>query len=127
MLAKAPGFTAIAVLTLGVNHFPGVSSAAFTSLLPLSEKREVLTAGTYGASFEKDERGCNVFLYTVTPEYFQTMGIPLRQGRFLDRRGMAGTAQAALISESLAKREFPGEDPVGKRLHVDLGIRSEPK
>jgi hypothetical protein len=41
MLAKAPGFTAIAVLTLGVNHVLGVSSAAFTSLLPLSEKREV--------------------------------------------------------------------------------------
>jgi putative ABC transport system permease protein len=102
----------------GVNHVPGVSSAAFTSLLPLSEKREVLTAGTYGASFENDERGYDVFLYTVTPEYFQSMGIPLRQGRFLDRRDMAGAAQAALISESLAKREFPGEDPVGKRLHV---------
>jgi len=102
----------------GVNHVRGVSSAAFTSLLPLSEKREVLTAGTYGASFENDERGYDVFLYTVTPEYFQSMGIPLRQGRFLDRRDMAGAAQAALISESLAKREFPGQDPVGKRLHV---------
>jgi len=102
----------------GVNHVPGVSSAAFTSLLPLSEKREVLTAGTYGASFEKDERSYDVFLYTVTPEYFQTMGIPLRQGRFLDRRDTAGAAQAALISESLAKREFPREDPVGERLHV---------
>jgi putative ABC transport system permease protein len=101
-----------------VSHVPGVASAAFTSLLPLSEKREALTAGTYGTSFEKDGRGYDVFLYAVTPDYFQTMGIPLRQGRFLDKRDVAAAAQAVLISESLAKREFPGEDPLGKRLHV---------
>jgi len=101
-----------------VSHVPGVASAAFTSLLPLSEKREALTAGTYGTSFEKDGRGYDVFLYAVTPDYFQTMGIPLRQGRFLDKRDVAAAAQAVLISESLAKREFPGEDPLGKRLHM---------
>jgi putative ABC transport system permease protein len=101
-----------------VNHVPGVSSAAFTSLLPLSEKREVLTAGTYGTSFEKDQRGYDVFLYAVTPEYFETMGIPLRRGRSLGNHDVAGATQAVLISESLAKRAFPGEDPVGKRLHV---------
>jgi putative ABC transport system permease protein len=101
-----------------VSHVPGVASAAFTSLLPLSEKREVLTAGTYGTSFEKDGQSYDVFLNAVTPDYFQTMGIPLRQGRFLDKRDVAAAAQAVLISESLAKREFPGEDPVGRRLHV---------
>ena len=101
-----------------VRHVPGVASAAFTSLLPLSEKREVLTAGTYGTSFEKDGRSYDVFLYAATPDYFQTMGIPLRRGRFLDKRDVAAAAQAVLISESLAKREFPGEDPIGKRLHV---------
>ena len=101
-----------------VSHVPGVASAAFTSLLPLSEKREVLTAGTYGTSFEKDGRGYDVVLYAATPDYFHTMGIPLRQGRFLDKRDVAAAAQAVLISESLAKREFPGEDPIGKRLHV---------
>ena len=101
-----------------VRHVPGVASDAFTSLLPLSEKREVLTAGTYGTSFEKDGRSYDVFLYAATPDYFQTMGIPLRRGRFLDKRDVAAAAQAVLISESLAKREFPGEDPIGKRLHV---------
>ena len=101
-----------------VRHVHGVASDAFTSLLPLSEKREVLTAGTYGTSFEKDGRSYDVFLYAATPDYFQTMGIPLRRGRFLDKRDVAAAAQAVLISESLAKREFPGEDPIGKRLHV---------
>jgi len=101
-----------------VKQVSGVSSAAFTSLLPLGEKREVLTAGTYGTSFEKDERGYDVFLYAVTPNYFETLGIPLRGGRFLDQRDVASAPQAAVISESLAKREFPGEDPLGKRLHI---------
>ena len=53
-----------------------------------------------------------------TPDYFQTMGIPLRRGRFLDKRDVAGASQAVVISESLAKREFPREDPIGMRLHV---------
>jgi len=101
-----------------VSHVAGVSSAAFTSLLPLSDKREALTAGTYGTLFEKDQRGYDVFLYAVTADYFQTMGIPLRSGRFLDKRDVAGTPQAVVISESLAKSEFSGEDPIGQRVHI---------
>jgi putative ABC transport system permease protein len=107
-----------------VRRVPGVSSAAFTSLLPLSEKRETISAGTYGTLFEKDQRGYDVFLYTVTPDYFTTMGIPLREGRALNERDAASAPPVVLISESLAKREFFGEDPVGQRLHV--GPRDRP-
>ncbi len=46
------------------------------------------------------------------------MGIPLRRGRLLDEHDMAGAPPSVLISESLAKREFPGEDPIGQRVHV---------
>jgi putative ABC transport system permease protein len=101
-----------------VSHVRGVNSAAFTSLLPLSDKREALTAGTYGTLFEKDQRGYDVFLYAVTADYFQTMGIPLHRGRFLDKRDVAGTPQAVVISESLARSEFSGEDPIGQRVHI---------
>ena len=101
-----------------VRRVPGVSSAAFTSLLPLSEKTETISAGTYGVLFEKDQRGYDVFLYTVTPEYFATMGIPPRRGRLLNEHDTSGASPVILISDSLAKREFPGEDPVGQRLHV---------
>jgi putative ABC transport system permease protein len=101
-----------------VSHVRGVNSAAFTSLLPLSDKREALTVGTYGTLFEKDQRGYDVFLYAVTADYFQTMGIPLHRGRFLDKRDVAGTLQAVVISESLARSEFSGEDPIGQRVHI---------
>src|SRR5215469_5600815 len=97
---------------------PGVSSAAFTGLLPLSEKRETVTAGTYGTLFEKDQRSYDVFLYTVTPDYFKAMGIPLRRGRLLTEHDLARSAPAVLVGESLARREFPGGDSLGQRVHV---------
>jgi predicted permease len=65
----------------GVSHVPGVVFAAFTSLLPLSGGEYE----TYGASFEPAHgHAYDAFRYVVTPGYFQTMGIALRRGRFLD-------------------------------------------
>jgi putative ABC transport system permease protein len=54
----------------------------------------------------------------VTPGYFETIGIPLRRGRLLDEHDVAGAPVAVLISESLARRRFPGQDPIGQRLHI---------
>jgi putative ABC transport system permease protein len=68
--------------------------------------------------------GTDVTRYAVSPGYCQTMGIPLLRGRFLDERDRDGAPQAALLSESLARRQFPGQDPIGKRLHV--GPRNRP-
>jgi putative ABC transport system permease protein len=74
----------------------------------------------YGARFENDapEGGRTVFRYAISPQYCQTMGIPLRSGRFLDQRDSASAPQSALISESLARSQFPHQDPIGKRLKV---------
>ncbi len=97
-----------------VRRVPGVKAAAFTSLLPLSDDSQF---GVYGTLFENGG-GYNVFRYAVSPGYIQTMGIPLRRGRLLDEHDVAGTPQAVLISESLAKREFHGQDPIGKLVHL---------
>jgi putative ABC transport system permease protein len=94
-------------------HVPGVRSAAFTSLLPLSGDQY----GVYGTQFE-DGNGYDVFRYVMTPGYCQTMGIALRRGRLLDEHDTSGAPPAALIGESLAKRQFPGQDPIGRRVHV---------
>jgi putative ABC transport system permease protein len=101
-----------------VRRVSGVREAAFTSLLALSDDPPVM--GLYGATFENDppQGGRNVFRYAVSPQYCQTMGIPLRSGRFLDERDSASAPYAALLSESLAKSQFPGQDPIRKRLHV---------
>ncbi len=98
-----------------VRAVPGVTAAAFTSQLPLSGDSDV-----YGAKFEGDspEVGSAVYRYAVTPGYFESVHIPLRRGRLLDDRDTTNTPPAMLISESLAKRRFPNQDPIGKRVHV---------
>jgi putative ABC transport system permease protein len=137
VFAVAPGFHAAHLLTMEVQYnghryddhdvrrryleqaldavrrVPGVAGAAFTSLLPLSGDQN----GTYGAQFE-DGRSYDVFRYMMTPGYCQAMGIPLRRGRLLDEHDSAAAPQAVLISESLAKKQFPGQDPIGRRVHV---------
>jgi putative ABC transport system permease protein len=96
-----------------VRQVPGVSAAAFTSLLPLSGA----TNETYGTKFE-DGNGYDVFRYAATPGYFETTGIPLRRGRFLDSHDVAGSPPVVVISESLAKSQFTGRDPIGQLVHV---------
>ena len=96
-----------------VRRVPGVERAAFTSLLPMSGD----PYGVYGASFE-DGGSYDVFRYVVTPGYFETMGVRLRRGRFLDNRDIAGSSPVVVISESLATGKFRGQDPIGRRVHV---------
>jgi len=98
-----------------VRQVPGVTAAALTSQLPLSGDLD-----EYGAHFENDspEAGYSVFRYAVTPGYFETTGIPLQRGRLLEPHDVAGAPVAVLISESFAKRKFPGQDPIGRRLRV---------
>ena len=143
VFAVAPGFDAEHLLTMQVQYnghryddndvrrryltqaleavrrVPGVAAAAFTSLLPLSGEQN----GEYGTQFE-DGHGFNVFRYVVTPAYCETMGIALRRGRLLDEHDTAAAPPAVLISESLAKKQFPGQDPIGRRVHVGPTDRS---
>ncbi len=100
-----------------VRHAPGVTAASFTSQLPLTSDSDL-----YGAQFESSPndpaQDHGAFRYAVTPGYFETIGIPLRSGRLLDSHDVAGSPVAVLINESFAKRKFPGQDPIGQRVHL---------
>jgi putative ABC transport system permease protein len=97
-----------------VGQVGGVTSAAFTSQLPLSGDFDV-----YGVQFESDTANTEGALrYTVSPGYFETARIPLRRGRVLDERDNAQTPPVVVISESLAKSEFPHQDPIGQRVRL---------
>jgi len=98
-----------------VRQVPGVSTAAFTSQLPLSGDDD-----EYGARFEGDDpkAGYGVFRYAVSPGYFETVGVPLRRGRLFEKQDVATAPLALILSESLANRKFPNQDPIGQRVHV---------
>ena len=85
-----------------VRTVPGVASAAFTRLLPLSGDQ----FGEYGVEFENGatRRRSSVFLYSVSPGYCETMGIPLLRGRLLDEHDVAGALPDERVVASVAHR-----------------------
>jgi len=56
--------------------------------------------------------------YTIEPEYFQAMAIPLKRGRLLTAQDNEHSAPVAVVDESFADKFFPHQDPVGK--HINL-------
>jgi putative ABC transport system permease protein len=102
-----------------VRQVPGVTTAAFTSQLPLSGDYD-----SYGLEFESypNDLGEDAFRYAVSPGYFATMSIPLRRGRVFDERDREAAPVAVVISESFAKRKFPTKDPIGQRVRIGPAI-----
>ena len=118
----APAQTAFEQRLLdGVRAVPGISGAGIATTLPLS-------GADLGAAFTIDGRpnpdnpnGYYVApYYSVSPAFFATLGIPVLRGRAFADSDVADAVPVLVVSDSLAKKYFPGEDPVGR--HVRLGF-----
>lgn len=97
-----------------VRQLPGVESAAFVNQVPLSGDFE-----SYGIEYQAlPHQQDAAFRYAVSLDYFETMRIPLRRGRFFNERDREQDPLAVLISESLAKSKFRGLDPIGQRVRM---------
>jgi putative ABC transport system permease protein len=103
---------------------PGVESAATTTVLPLSSNFD----GRAIIIFDKPRPPGQLFsvdYYAVSPGYFQTMRIPLREGRYFTPEDRAAGAPVVIVSETMARTIWPGEDPIGKRLRAPGQLRLE--
>jgi putative ABC transport system permease protein len=101
-----------------VRAVPGVAEAALTSLLPLSGSSfEMYGVSAESAAGSAENAGV-AFRYVVTPDWFDTMGIPLMRGRLLGADDRPSAPQAVLINESFAARRFAGRDPIGQRVRI---------
>jgi predicted permease len=97
-----------------VRALPHVTSASYAAFLPLGLSRQM---GSAGKVLGKDPNAVRVSVFRVEPGFFETMGIPLLRGRDLTaKEADAATADGVVINEYLARRLWPGEDPLGKRL-----------
>jgi predicted permease len=95
-----------------VSALPGVESAAVTDLLPLVKGR----SWDLMAKNKPHVGGADTdaFIYVVTPGYLGTMGMRLVAGRDLDWHDTAKSEPVIVINEAAARREWPGQDPIGK-------------
>ena len=94
---------------------PGVQSAAVVDTVPMREGNNQI--GYWPTADVPPENKQPLALATsVTPEYLNVMGIPLRRGRFFDDRDRIGSEVVVVIDDVLAQNAFGAQDPVGKRL-----------
>ncbi|MEJ7576813.1 MAG: ABC transporter permease [Pyrinomonadaceae bacterium] len=106
-------------LTERVNVLPGVEAAGATVSLPLGGSNF-----SVGRAFVREgrplatENSLDADYFVATPDYFRTMRIPVKTGRLFTERDTVETPPVVVINETLARRVFPGEDPIGKRLTV---------
>lgn len=100
------------VLT-GVRALPGVESAGFISGLPMIVPG-LITGVEIPGQDVRGYRSAGVSHRWVTPQYFQTMGIPLLRGRDVEDGDTAARGFVAVVSKSFGERYWPGQDPLGK-------------
>jgi predicted permease len=111
-------------------HSPGVEAAAAIFGLPLAA--DFSASSSFTRPGESDTANSpSLGMRIVTPDYLRTMKIPLRAGRAFDARDDAAAPEVVLINEEAARRHWPGEDPIGKQLHLGVrlvrGVRSGQK
>jgi putative ABC transport system permease protein len=101
-----------------VAALPGVISVGATSHLPLLNYNYGARLRVEGRAPQKGEKETGAPVASINPDYFRTLGISLRAGRFFNDGDAEGAPSVALLSESLAHKLFPNEDPLGKRLNI---------
>src|SRR5262249_11958161 len=106
-----------------IRRLPGVASAAYVTGLPMSMRGGIWGVTLEGEAEDKNQAG-GVSRRYLTPEYFGTMGIPLRAGRDVADTDTFSTPFVAVVSESFAKRHWPGQNPIGKRFKIAVDMRT---
>jgi len=110
-------------LSARLSSLPGVNSVSAVNRLPISGGDPHGELNVEGMTFGPGEAP-GVSFRRILPNYFRTMGIPLLQGREFDDRDTGGKPDVVIINQRLAKRYWPNDDGVGKRIRV--GTEGEP-
>jgi predicted permease len=105
---------AFAELLERIGRIPGVEVAAASSGLPLSGGISASSVTIPGrVDLPPSEM---IGIARVTPDYYKAMGIPLRRGRSFTSADRRGAPDVVIISESAARKYFPGQDPIGRAI-----------
>jgi predicted permease len=97
---------------------PEVEAAALVQRLPLSATVSITDVFIPGVH-ESDDDGYMADETYVGPRYFETMGIPLLEGRDFSDQDTLESPRVAIVNETMARTYWPGEDVIGKRFHTE--------
>jgi predicted permease len=100
-----------------IRAVPGVQAAALASRAPLSLNFNIEQFHVPGIP-SRDDRGFPIANARVSPEYFEALGIPVLEGRGFRESDTPESPRVIVVNEALARRFFPGESAVGKRLNL---------
>jgi putative ABC transport system permease protein len=97
---------------------PGVTAAAAAGALPFDGTRSQVVFTAEGTEAEDRSRVPTSQINSASSKYFEVMGIRMLHGRTFNDRDTATSAPVVIVSESIARRSWPAQDPIGKRLHL---------
>jgi putative ABC transport system permease protein len=100
---------------------PGVTGAATNQDLPIARLPDAVSRTVFveGQAIARDGEQPFVTVQAISPRYFDVMKIPLRGGRDFSEHDRESSMPVAIVNERLARRSWPGQDPIGKRLRLE--------
>ena len=101
-----------------LQNLPGVVSVAAAFPMPLETSSWTCPLFVEGQPLPARGQEPITDVFSVSSDYFRTLGAGLREGRFFSPEEGAQSAKVALVNRTLAERHWPGESPVGKRFRV---------
>lgn len=105
----------------GIRRSRGVTGVAASFALPLSGDSFGFTFTVVGKPAPPPDNEPRAQARVASAEYFATMGIPLIRGRLFNEGDILGSRQVLVISEAVARRYFPNENPIGQYLQTGWG------
>jgi len=107
-------------LTERTKALPGVQYASVSQIFPLSGNSWERGISPEGVDPFDDDQRDSVLYYIADVDHFDVLGIDIVRGRKFDERDVVGAQRVVIIDETMAEKYWPGEDPLGKRVTMEM-------
>jgi putative ABC transport system permease protein len=100
-------------------HLPGINTVSLTTPVPLTGQARHVDVRLDGEALQRTDDARSCIYLTVSPDYFDTLKLPIVRGRGFSVAD-GDSASAVVISDALARRFWPGRDPIGRQIMTPL-------
>ena len=107
-----------------IKSIPEVKAVGAVTVAPLSGFYSLDSFNIEGRPAFSASDNAQAYMSVITPDYFRALGIRLQQGRFLTEQDREGAQRVALINETMARRYWPNENPIGQKIKFAHGPQS---